>query len=573
MHKGSMNTLDRLKNRAILNAVSAYGGICRRSYLNAAKRTDRVEKKVLSGILRRNADTEFGIKNRFRDIRTIEDYQDTVPFSVYSDYADYLDRTAMRGEQNLITSDRISFLADTSGTTGITKHIPVVPRSYAPYLGCMAMYFNLLKKELKTRGLRGGKVLNTIESESSVTPGGIRQGFISAFVVGNSRFLIENATCLPLEVLGYGATIDMKYIKARCALAEAELVGAVSAFMSTVTDLMYYITENHEMLERDIASGGIDASINIPPELRASLRRRFKPDPERAEAIRRAFSCGTHEGLVPRLWPGMSLIVAIGTGEFAPFAEKMRYYCGGRVKFCYSMYCASESLFASAVNVEDENYLMLAHAGFFEFIPVDDEFDENTMRPLLLHELEVGKHYEVVVTSLAGLYRHRINDVIVVTGYEGKSPLIRFAYRKNQLINITGIKLTAEHITNAIAGFEKRIGVKVLDYSLYPDLSRAPWRIQAFMELDGEIPSEMQSSVPSVFDEELSKVNAEHGHMLKIGESSPSVVCTVARGSYERYRAERAKQKLSGNQVKAVRYIDTPDKLEYFNSCVEKVYE
>ena len=61
--------------------------------------------------------------------------------------------------------------------------------------------------------------------------------------------------------------------------------------------------------------------------------------------------------------------------------------------------------------------------------------------------------------------------------------------------------------------------------------------------------------------------------MLKIGESSPSALSIVRPGSYERYRERYAKQKLSGNQIKAVRYVDSPEKLEYFDSCTETTYE
>lgn len=146
----------------------------------------------------------------------------------------------------------------------------------------------------------------------------------------------------------------------------------------------------------------------------------------------------------------MTLVVAIGTGEFAPFSEKMRSYCGSEVKFCYEMYAASEALFASALSAEDTNYLLIPDGGFFEFIPVDDGFDEEHGVPLLPSELETGKLYEIVVTSLAGLYRYRIKDVVRITGFLGKAPLLQFGYRKDQLINITGVKLTIEHIQNAI---------------------------------------------------------------------------------------------------------------------------
>ena len=76
---------------------------------------------------------------------------------------------------------------------------------------------------------------------------------------------------------------------------------------------------------------------------------------------------------------------------------------------------------------------------FYEFIPENAEDETKT---LTIDQLEVGKRYEIVLTNLSGFYRYRIKDVVEVTGYYYESPMIRFAYRKSQLINISGEKMT-----------------------------------------------------------------------------------------------------------------------------------
>ena len=212
--------------------------------------------------------------------------------------------------------------------------------------------------------------------------------------------------------------------------------------------------------------------------------------------------------------------------------------------------------------------MLAIDGGFFEFLPIDDE----DATPLLLHQLEVGKLYEVIITNRSGLYRYRIKDVIRVTGYHNKTPLIQFAYRKEQLINITGVKLTIEHITTAIKNFQKQVGVSISDYSLYTDTDFTPWRIVAFIEFDKDIPENMESEVREFFDEELTKVNAEYGRMLKIGECSNSFVCSVKKGTYAEYRKWKIKNGASENQVKTVRFIDTKEKLDFFKSRTEHYY-
>ena len=562
-----MNIVEKIKNFIFIRAVAVYGGLHLKKYLSQSKRADKVSEKMLLKLVKKNKDTVFGKKYDFANIHTIEEYQKKVPYTTYEDYQEYLDRTAETSEQNFITADKISFFAKTSGTTGVTKRIPVVDDSYKPYMGCVASYYTMLFREMKKRGIILGKGLNTTETECTFTKGGIREGFISSYAL-SSADVVMSTICLPKEISGYGDNVDMKYIKARYSLQDPDLVFLMAIFMSNLCDLMKYIFDNYQMLVNDIRTGKIDESVNIPPDLKEKLEKNLVPDPERAEQLTQIFVNEPNKEIIPKIWKKMSIIVAIGTGEFTPFTEKMKYYCGEDIAFSYGMYAASEAAVATAMDVEEKNYMLAIDGGFFEFLPIDDE----DATPLLLHQLEVGKLYEVIITNRSGLYRYRIKDVIRVTGYHNKTPLIQFAYRKEQLINITGVKLTIEHITTAIKNFQKQIGVSISDYSLYTDTDFTPWRIVAFIEFDKDIPENMESEVREFFDEELTKVNAEYGRMLKIGECSNSFVCSVKKGTYAEYRKWKIKNGASENQVKTVRFIDSKEKLDFFKSRTEHYY-
>ena len=562
-----MNVVEKIKNFIFIRAVAIYGENHIKKYLSQSKKADKVSEKMLLKLMKKNRNTEFGKKYDFANINSIEEYQKKVPYTTYEDYQEYLDRTAETGEQNLITSDKICFFAKTSGTTGVTKRIPVVDDSYKPYMGCVSYNYTLLLREMKRKGVSAGKGLNTTETECTYTKGGIREGFISSYALSSTE-LVLSTICLPKEIYGYGDNIDMKYIKARYSLQDADLIFLMSIFMSNLCDLMKYIFDNYQMLVNDIRTGTIDESIHLLPDLREKLEKNLVPAPERAEQLKQIFVNEPNEGIIPKLWKKMSLIVSIGTGEFTPFTEKMKYYCGDDIAFSYGMYAASEAAVATAINKEDKDYLLAVDGAFFEFLPIDNE----NSTPLLLHQLEVGKLYEVIITNRSGLYRYRIKDVIRVTGYYNKTPLLQFAYRKEQLINITGVKLTIEHITTAIKNFQKQIGVSISDYSLYTDTDFTPWRIVAFIEFDKDIPKNMESEVRGFFDEELTKVNAEYGRMLKIGECSNSFVCSVKKGTYAEYRKWKIKNGASENQVKTVRFIDTKEKLDFFKSRTEHYY-
>ena len=558
--ESKMHLLDKILNFTVLNMVSIYGGMCQRKQFRDSRKIDKLSEKLLLNHVKKNRNTEYGKKYGFADIHTIKDYQDKVPMTTYEDYREYSDRIAEKGEQNLLTADKVVFFAKTSGTSGEMKRIPVIKKATKTCRQTFSIFMHIMDKEIKKRGIRCGKGLNTAEVEINYTKSGISEGFISAYGMKSAAFAVPLVGCLPKELIGYGEGVDMKYLKALYALKDRDLVYMAAVFMSNITDLMTYIFENKDMLINDIENGSINDSVEMPDDLRAKLNKKLRPDKKRADELRKVLNEHPYSGIMTAMWKKLSVMIGIGTGEFEGFAKKLRDYCGGNVAFYYETYSSSEALIANAQAAECEDYLMLTDSAFFEFIPVDEEAE----RPLMRHELEVGKLYELVITNLSGLYRYRIKDVIKVTGFEGKNPLIRFAYRKNQVINITGVKLTAEHITNAMRAFEQATNIHISDYTLYPDTSHSPWRLMLFIETEEELSEEQKTRFAAIFDEKLSEMNKEHGRMLNIGETSPSLICPVEKNTFRKYREYRLTQGASQNQVKTARVISSPDVLKLF---------
>ncbi len=560
-----MRFMEKLLNYTVIKCVSAYGNICRKKQIKDSRNVDKISERLLLDLIRKNKNTEFGRKYDFKNIHSIEDYQDKVPFTVYDDYRDYIERIVNNGEQNILTSDEVVFFAKTSGTTGEMKRIPVVKKATKPYSETVAVYMNIIRNEMKKNGIHYGKGLNTVEIEMNKTPGGIQEGLISAYTLESRKFAIPIITCFPKEIFGYGEGADMKYLKAFYALKDPEITYMAAVFMSNITDLMTYIFENRDMLINDIEKGVINENVDIPRELKESLNSKLTPDKKRAEELRVIFNQYSHKGIMKKIWKKLCVIIGIGTGEFEGFARKLRNYCGDNVSFYYETYSSSEALMANARDVEDDNYLLLTDSGFFEFIPVN----EKTKRPLMSHQLEVGKLYEIVITNLSGLYRYRIKDVIRVTGFEGKNPLIHFAYRENQIINITGVKLTVEHISNAMKAFESAAGIHISDYTLYPDTSYSPWRLTVFLETEEDLTAKQKNSFAGLFDEKLSEMNHEHGRMLKIGETAPSIIYQVEKNTFRKYREFRVTQGASQNQIKITRVINSPEVLQLFKNNIK----
>ena len=86
---------------------------------------------------------------------------------------------------------------------------------------------------------------------------------------------------------------------------------------------------------------------------------------------------------------------------------------------------------------------------YFEFIP-EEEVDSPQPTVLAAHELRGGQTYFILPTTAYGLYRYHIHDVVRVTGFHNKTPLIEFLSKGSLFANITGEKLSEYHVTQAM---------------------------------------------------------------------------------------------------------------------------
>lgn len=68
------------------------------------KNAVQINKSLLMDILGKNAQTEFGIANGFKDIRTPEQFRERLRVRTYADYKPYIIRMMENGEKNLLTA-------------------------------------------------------------------------------------------------------------------------------------------------------------------------------------------------------------------------------------------------------------------------------------------------------------------------------------------------------------------------------------------------------------------------------------------------------------------------------------
>ena len=276
----------------------------------------------------------------------------------------------------------------------------------------------------------------------------------------------------------------------------------------------------------------------MPEKIRKKLEKKLKPNKQRAEELKKIFRESIdYNGIIPKIWKRVSLINSIGTGDFTPYKEKLKKYCLGKVPFNYSMYAASEATIAIALELERPDYFLIFNGGFYEFLEINGKNE-----PVLMNELEIGKEYEIVVTNFTGLYRYKLQDVVKVVGYEEKVPIIQFAYRKNQLVNLMAFHITTEQFANIMEKYGKALNVNIVDYSLYIDVDYSPVRMVVFIETEKNI--NIKEDISKIFDEQFNLMFPGFDVALKRGTISKSQVNVVLPGTYESLRERKIKKKL-----------------------------
>ncbi len=560
---------ERLMNRVITRVLITRGKKAMRDIDVNSKDAVSISEQLLLRLLDENKNTEYGKKYGFAGIHSIEEYRAKVPLSTYDDYEPYIRRMVENDEHDLITVYEPKHYAVSSGSIGVPKHIPVSEAELEKYSKYgTSMFFGVLDEYYRNttgRSVKPGFGVNCVELRFQETKYGVPKGAISGNIMKQIKDITKYFMEPPWDVINPKANMDLKYLRARYALARKDITFIDGAFMTALVDLIDYIRTNWEMLVQDIRDGIINEEVDIPLEIRQKLAAGIRPDPKRADELETEFKKGV-DRIIPRIWPDIQGVGSIGTGGFFTYSKKMRRYTGRNVPFDNLSYAASEGLFATARHMGDTSYVLIPEGGFYEFIPAKAE-DDSVI--LTMDELEEGEDYEIIITNLSGFYRYRIKDVIRVTGFYNEAPLVQFVYRKSQLLSIAGEKTNEEAVRWSIEEFMKDTGLKINDYSVYADTDTEPGHYTFYMEPDRPVDKEDIPRYRDAIEKRMMQANPSYGDKIRTNVLSPTELLFVQQETYQLYRDMMIMKGTSSNQLKPVRVIDTPKKLSFFNALLE----
>src|SRR5207253_6803395 len=183
-----------------------------------------------------------------------------------------------------------------------------------------------------------------------------------------------------------------------------------------------------------------------PPQVREAVRSRIKKNRARAKELEEIVS---RTGMLyPKAYWSKDCILGNWTGGSmgAYLRHYPKYYGATPVRDVGLI--ASEGRMTIPLSDNTPAGVLDITSHYFEFIP-EDEGDSPQPTVLRADELIEGRHYYILPTTAFGLYRYHIRDVVRVTGFHNRTPLLEFLSKGSLFSSLTGEKLSEYHVTQA----------------------------------------------------------------------------------------------------------------------------
>ncbi|MDQ3557283.1 MAG: GH3 auxin-responsive promoter family protein [Gemmatimonadota bacterium] len=519
-----MSTAAWLANRLYLAAAAPAHARFRR----ALRDPEQAQRAILRELVRRNARTTFGREHGFDRIASVQDFQNRVPLRDYDGYAEYTDRIGV-GEASVLTSEPVRFVEPSGGSSGPSKEVPYTGGLLREFSAAtLPWVFDLLWSRPRLRGGRAYWAISPPARRAARTPGGIPVGMEhdSDYFPAPVRGLLDRMLGVPRAVSLAPDVATARYLTLRALLATPDLALVSVWSPSFLSLLMTALDEHWAALLRDLDTG--ELSVEMPAGLRGRLTPHFPAHPARASALLRRFRRTAPEDL-GALWTRLALISCWTDGHArrALGAVRRRF---PHVEIQGKGLLATEGVVSFPLFDADAPVAAVT-SHFLEFLPVSDP-----EAPRLVHQLERGGIYEVVLSTGGGLYRYRLGDRVRVEGHLHRTPLLSFVGRADRASDLAGEKLTAPFVEQVLARATMMTGVEPVFAMLAPAWG-APPRYLLYAELAPEEVRRLAEAVEGLLSEShhyalcraLGQLGPVQGVSVRDGERTHERVC-VRRG-------------------------------------------
>ncbi|XP_047976632.1 probable indole-3-acetic acid-amido synthetase GH3.1 [Salvia hispanica] len=543
------------------------------------RNVDGVQEHVLAQILSQNSETEYLKALHLAGATDRQTFKSKIPMVTYQDIQPLIQRIANGDRSPILSARPISEFLTSSGTSaGERKLMPTISEEWDRRRILYSLLMPVMDQYVK--GLDKGKGLYFyfIKSETK-TPGGllarpVLTSYYKSDIFKNRPYDPFTVYTSPNEAILCEDSSQSMYAQMLCGLYQRQTVFRVGAvFASGLTRSIRFLQLNWKQLAHDIRTGSLNP-IFTHTSLRDCMARIVRPDPELADFITRECEKDSWEGIIKRIWPNTKYLDVIVTGAMAQYIPTLDYYSGGLPKAC-TMYASSECYFG--LNLKpmcdpwEVSYTIMPNMAYFEFLPHTTS-DGSKGELVDLAAVEVGKEYELLVTTYSGLCRYRVGDILRVTGFYNSAPQFRFVRRKNVLLSIESDKTDESELQAAVEKASKLLSTSVVEYTSCAETKAVPGHYVIYWELMGEsLPGEgVMERCCLAMEEEFNSVYRQ-GRAAD-GSIGPLEIRLVRSGTFEELMDYALSKGASINQYKVPRCVTSAPILELLDSRVVSIH-
>ena len=472
------------------------------------------QRTLLRSLLSRAAETEWGRHYGFGDIADASDvvarYQERVPLHTYDDIRDDVERVRS-GAADVMWPGTATNFAVSSGTVSDGKVIPITQetidhnRTFSVGAG-----MNYLRESLDPSFFAGHHLTLPGRVEEDPNYPGTMAGEISGILAENAPGYFRNFfQAVPNEV----------------------------AFLPSWEEKLQAIAER--TVDKDIR-----LVVMVPTWALNLFNLLIDLHNERHNA---------NATTVGEVWPNLQVFISGGVA-LRSYRDLIEEKVGHDLDFVET-YGASEGFFSFQDELDDPSMLLHLNNGvFYEFVPLDEEDDENPTRHTIA-DVETGVRYSLYVTSCSGLWSYQVGDVIRFT--QTFPHKITVAGRTSEMIDKYGEAIYGDEVREALRRACKETGAGIQDYHVAPRQAEGDaqpgheWLIEF-----EEDPSDLDAFA-AVIDEYLQDVN-RHYFIRRDGDAitGPQISALPSGAFYNWLKA--TKDDISG-QTKVPRMSDNRD--------------
>ncbi|BDS06158.1 hypothetical protein NT6N_11980 [Oceaniferula spumae] len=345
------------------------------------------QKNILKEVLSQNCETVFGVDHQFASISSYDEFKAAVPVRRYQDFGPWMKRV-LAGEDNILTREKVIGFEQTSGSSGGRKVIPITESFRKEMTVGIAGWMHQWKHHCPE--VFSGPAYWSISPpslDSSMTPAGVKIGMEddTAYFPAESAQHLAGMLVLPKQGDDFfAATAE--------ALLECRDLASISVWSPTF------------FLQLDQA----------------------------VRSVQQDFQTWQQQ------WPNLQVLSCWTDAQAGVWMKDVRRSLGD-VRVESKGLLATEGV-SSVPDVNLNQCVMAAGSHLVEFMNAEGDC-------VMCDGANVGEHYEIVLTTAAGLYRYRTMDLMCIDAINGQGlPSLTFLGRAGRCSDLVGEKLTENFV-------------------------------------------------------------------------------------------------------------------------------